>query len=348
MSTETKKVFKGKVEADVLRSFLIEVYASCGLKKAHADAVVNQTMTASLRGVDTHGVVLTERYVKAIKSGEIKREPQIKVLRRAGATELLDGDFGVGQFLATRATRDAAAGATKYGIGSCSVINMSHCAMLAYYGLMLAERKMTGLLFTNSNAGAAPLGGREKVFGTNPLCFAIPYRKFPIVFDAATTAAAGMKIALARMEGKQIPLGWALDTKGNPTTDPAQASMMLPFGGHKGYALMFMVEVYAAVLSGGQQSLGLMPRDAQGGLYVQAIDIKKIRSYKRFLDDMDRLADAIKGSAAPGGDEVYLPGEIEHITTERRLKEGIPLHTETWESFGRVAGDLNIDAPKLI
>jgi LDH2 family malate/lactate/ureidoglycolate dehydrogenase len=63
---------------------------------------------------------------------------------------------------------------------------------------------------------------------------------------------------------------------------------------------------------------------------------------------MDRLADAIKGSAAPGGDEVYLPGEIEHITTERRLKEGIPLHTETWESFGRVAGDLNIDAPKLI
>ena len=239
--------------------------------------------------------------------------------------------------------------ASKNGIGAVWVINMSHCAMLAHYGLMIAGRKMAGLLFTNSNAGAAPLGGREKVFGTNPLCYAFPHDRFHIVFDGATTAVAGMKIELARMEGKKIPLGWALDSEGNPTTDPTKASTMLPFGDHKGYALMLMVEIFSSVLSGGRLSRELKYKNSQGGLYVQAIDIKQARKYRGYVDDLERLAGLIKNSAHPdSGEKVYLPGEIEHITCEKRMREGIPVHNETWDSMSRIASEFGIEMPKLM
>jgi ureidoglycolate dehydrogenase (NAD+) len=343
-----KEYIEGLIDARTLRPFLTSCFVKAGLKKTHADAVVDQMVAASLRGVDTHGVILTERYIDAIKSGEIRTNPRIRRLKVNGATEILDGDFGAGQYVAERATRDAIAFASRNGIGSVWVVNMSHCAMLAQYGMMITERKMAALLFTNSNAAVAPVGGREKVFGTNPICFAFPNAKFPIAFDAATAASAGMKIQLARMEGKQIPIGWALDSEGRPTTDPAKASALLPFGGHKGYALMLMVEMFSSVLSGGRLSRELKYANSQGGLYVQAIDIKQNRRYKDYLEDVGRLAGMIKSSAPPAGDEkVYLPGEIEYLTSERRKREGIPVHKETWQSLSKIASGFGIELPKL-
>ena len=343
-----QEYIEGRVGSEALRSFLTRCFVKAGLKKPHADAVVDQLIAASLRGVDTHGVVLTERYIDAIGSGEIKTNPKIRRLKANNATEILDGDFGAGQYVAARATKDAIALASKNGIGSVWVVNMSHCAMLAQYGMMITEKKMAALLFTNSNAGVAPLGGRDKVFGTNPICFAFPHPLFPIAFDGATSAAAGMKIQLARMEGKQIPEGWAVDAEGNPTTDPAKVSALLPFGGHKGYALMLMVEIFSSALSGGRLSRELKFGNSQGGLYVQAIDIKRNRRYKDYIEDVGRLTEMIKASAHPGGeDKVLLPGEMEYLTSERRKRDGIPIYKETWRSLSGIAARFGIELPKI-
>ncbi|MDA4136990.1 MAG: Ldh family oxidoreductase [Thaumarchaeota archaeon] len=339
---------EGFVDAEQLRTFLTQCFTGAGLKKPHADAVVDQLVVANLRGVDTHGVILTARYINAIKSGEINTDPKIRRLKVNVASEILDGDYGAGQYVAMRATKDAIALASRNGIGSVWVVNMSHVAMLAQFGIMIADRKMAGLLFTNSNAGVAPLGGREKVFGTNPLCYSFPYAKFPIVFDGATSGAAGMKIELYRMQGKQLPEGWAVDSEGRPTTDPSNVSALLPFGGHKGYALMFMVEMFSSALSGGMLSRELKYKNSQGGLYVQAIDIKHNRSYKDYAADLDRLAGMVKASAPPGGaGKVYLPGEIEFLTSELRKTEGIPVLKETWKSLVSIASGYGIDLPKL-
>src|SRR5438309_818515 len=83
---------KGRVEEGEMRSFLTTCFVKAGLKKSHADAVADQMVNAGLRGVDTHGAVLTERYVDAIKSGEINASPRIRPLRVSGALEVLDGD----------------------------------------------------------------------------------------------------------------------------------------------------------------------------------------------------------------------------------------------------------------
>jgi ureidoglycolate dehydrogenase (NAD+) len=339
---------EGMIDAKSLRTFLSKCFASAGLQKAHADAVVDQMVSADLRGVDTHGMILLDRYVNAIKSGEINTKPKIRRLKVNGATETMDGDYGAGQYVAMRATKDAIALASKNGVGSVWAVNVSHVAMLAQYAIMIADRKMAGLLFTNSNAGVAPLGGREKVFGTNPISYSFPYSKYPIAFDGATSGAAGMKIELYRMQGKPIPEGWAVDTEGKPTTDPTKVGALLPFGGHKGYALMFMVEMFSSVVSGGLMSRELKHKNSQGGLYVQAIDIKHNRSYKEYSADLDRLVGMIKASATPGSDQkVFLPGEIEFLTSERRKTEGIPVLKENWKSLVRIGTGYGIDLPKL-
>lgn len=346
-SKSAPSYIEGYVREESLRSYLNECFVKAGLKKTQAKAVVDQMMTASLRGVDTHGAVLTERYLNAIKEGSINATPKVRKLRGRGGISVVDGDFAAGQYSAEVATKEAVSLASKHGIGAVWVVRMSHCAMLAMYGITIAKKEMAGILFTNSNAGAAPLGGTQKVFGTNPLCFSFPYRKFPIVYDGATTAAAGMKIALAAMEGKPIPLGWALDQEGRPTTDPSKVSMHLPFGGHKGYSLMFMVEMYSAVMEGGDLSRELHYRDAQGGLYVQAIDISKVRPYKGYLDHLDRLASYVKAAEKPGGEKVYLPGEIEHEKELKRMSEGIPIHKDIWTSLNRIYKDNGVPLPEI-
>jgi ureidoglycolate dehydrogenase (NAD+) len=347
MQKGTPDYIEGLVKEDALRGFLTECFIKGSLKKAHAKAVVDQMMTSSLRGIDTHGAVLTERYLNAIKDGSINTNPKVRKLRGVGGLAVIDGDFAAGQYSAEVATKEAISLASKHGIGAVWVVNMAHCAMLAMYGIMIAKKKMAGTLYTNSNAGAVPLGGTEKVFGTNPFCFSFPYRRFPIVFDGATTAAAGMKIQLAAMEHKPIPAGWAVDEEGRPTTDPNKVGALLPFGGHKGYSLMFMVEMFSAVLAGGDLSRELKYRDAQGGLYVQAIDIGKLRDSHAYSKQLDRLVSYIKASEKPGGEKVYLPGEIEYLTSERRLKEGIPLHKDIWRSLTKISKDLGVALPEL-
>ena len=99
----------------------------------------------------------------------------------------------------------------------------------------------------------APWGSASPFFSTNPLSFGVPAgEERPVVIDMATSVSARGKIILAAKNGTEIPLGWAVDEEGNDTRDPSAAlkGVLLPFGGHKGYAVAVMVEVLSGLLSG--------------------------------------------------------------------------------------------------
>ncbi len=247
-------------------AFLRAAFSRVGLTKAQVDAVVNQLLVISLRGVDTHGIALAERYIEGIKTGQINKRPRPKVVRESPSTAVIDGDRGLGAYLATTATRMAIKKAKRTGVGAVSLINLTHCGALSYYGLLVAEQKMAAIAFTNASRQAAPWGGATPVFGTNPLCFSFPYEDEPIVLDIATTTAAAMKVVFAARDKKPIPLGWALDSQGKPTADPTEAmkGAFLPFGGYKGYGLMLSSEVYS-ILGGGGVSYKGVGRYFQGG-----------------------------------------------------------------------------------
>ena len=126
--------------------------------------------------------------------------------------------------------------------------------MLAYYAEQIGKADLIAVVMAQSPEFVAPLGGRKGVFGTNPLCVAVPGpTEGPLILDMATAAITLFGAITAKANGTQLPPGVAVDSEGNPTRDPAAAlaGAFLTFGGHKGSGLSLIVELLGGVLSGG-------------------------------------------------------------------------------------------------
>src|SRR6185503_2574938 len=187
-------------------------------------------------------------------------KPKITIVREKHSVATIDGDNGLGLVVAPKANAIAMDKAEQHGSGWVSVCNTNHFGIAGYYPLQALKRDLIGWAMTNTTKLVAPLWGAERMLGTNPIAIAFPgFEEPPIVIDMATSAAAYGKIEIARRVGKPIPLGWAVDRNGAPTTDPnamIDGGAQLPLGstrdggGHKGYGLALMVDVLSAVLSG--------------------------------------------------------------------------------------------------
>ena len=166
--------------------------------------------------------------------------------------------------------------------------------------------------------------------------------------DMATSAVAAGKLGVAVARGAQIPEGWILDKDGNSTTDPAalrQGGALLPLGGpegHKGYGLSVMIEILSGVLTG--LGFGHDPSGRHNdGCFMAAVSVEAFRPLEEFKEQVTELAGYLKSSApAAGFDQVYYPGELEHLRTQRLLQEGIFVEEATWERLGSLADEYGL------
>jgi LDH2 family malate/lactate/ureidoglycolate dehydrogenase len=339
-----------KVSVDELRRFASECFVKCGVVKGDADIVADHLVLANLRGVDSHGVIRIPVYIEGIKKGYVRPFSESRVIREDVAVALIDGGGGLGIPIATRATDIAIRKCKSVGLAAVGVRNLGHVGMLAYYTLKIAKNDLIGLAVANGPALVAPWGGAEPVFGTNPISIAFPTPSKPIVIDMATSAMASFKILLAALKGEKIAEGVALTRDGKPTTDPKEAKILLPFGGHKGYSIALTIEIASGILVGGLLSKNIINHGStQGGFLVLAIDPAMFREYNEYLKDIDTLIKIIKScKPAQGFNEVLLPGEIEDRTYEERLRSGIPIDINTWKMLTEVAKELGIELPATL
>ncbi|MEW6408520.1 MAG: Ldh family oxidoreductase, partial [Nitrospirota bacterium] len=213
-----------------------------------------------------------------------------------------------------------------------------------YYTEIMAKKGMIGICMTNTEPGMAPYGAAEKILGTNPLSIAVPTRDHPMILDMSTSVVARGKIVLAMEKGGGIPEGWAINKDGEITTDPIEAleGALLPFGGAKGSGLAIMVDILTGALSGSSVGKGVkgtfdMEHEGTKGDLFLAIDPANFGDYECFLDKVEDLKNQIKqAKKAKGVDEIFLPGEVEYLTRERKLKEGIPLREELIEELKKL------------
>jgi len=336
--------------AQDLQEFTKRAFTKVGVKEAHAEIVAHHLVQANLRGVDSHGVARILYYIEGIRSGEVNISPKIRTVVDKKATALVDGDFALGQVVGKYATELAIKKAAEFGIGVVGVRRTSHVGMLAYYGMMIAERKMIGQVFTNSPPFMAAWGGKKPVFGTNPVCMTFPRGgRGPVVLDMATSESAAFKIMSAASRGESIPEGWALDKRGNPTRDPGEAleGALLPFGGYKGYGLAVAVELLSSVLMGAEWSTKVkVAYYTEGGQYVQALDVSHFRPFEEYLRDLEEVLRNIKTSGrGEAKDEIYLPGEKEAIISAERSIRGIPIDDNLKKELTKVSEELSIPLP---
>lgn len=334
-----------------LQRFCEKIFMRAGVPKAWAENVAEHLVLANLRGVDSHGVIRVPYYITGIRKGWIRSEVRIETLKETPITALIDGGGGLGIVVAAKATEIVIDKAKKNGVALVGARNLGHVGMLAYYTQRIADEALIGFACTNAPAAVAPWGGRERVFGTNPISLGFPVGEGkPIIIDMATSALAGFKILVMKLQNKKLPLGSALDKEGRVTTDPAEAlrGVLLPFGKYKGYSLSLIVEILSSALVGGPTSKEVIPHaSTQGGFLAAALDPSVFRAYDEYDVDMKKIIKAVT-SCPPmeGVQRVLLPGEIEERTFQKRRKEGIPIDGETWEKLRKVAEELKVDLPK--
>lgn len=326
------------------RALCLEAFTSLDLPRDQAEVCADAIMFATMRGLDSHGIIsILPGIANRIARGEIDRSAPIEVTREGPTTAVLKGNGAAGPVIGARAMRLAIQKAKTFGVGIVSAYNCDHFGAASYYSALAAREGLIGLALCNAGPAVAPFGGKTAVHGTNPISYAIPRAEGPIILDIATSAAAHGQVFKAQRRGQAIPLGWAVDAEGRPTTDAAAAikGALLPFGGHKGYGMGILVDVLTGALAGSTVARAVQhagdPKVRGQSFYLQAIDVEQFVTREVFAERIEQLAREVHETPpAEGFSEVLLPGDLERRQEELRAREGIPLYEEDWQAI--VAG----------
>ena len=264
-----------------VHALALAILRAHGVAEPHAQAIADTVTAAERDQCTSHGLFRIPGYIKSVRSGKVAIDAVPTVHELAPAVVQVNAHNGFAP-LALNIGRPALIDkARQQGIAALAVINCYHFAALWPEVEALAEQDLVAFAFVNAMSYVAPAGGREPLYGTNPMAFAWPRAdQPPLVFDQASSASARGEIMLHQRDGRSIPQGWAIDAQGRPTTDPsaALAGAQLTFGGYKGAAIALMVELLAGALIGDVFSFEASERDNKdggppvGGEFMIAID----------------------------------------------------------------------------
>ncbi len=236
-----------------LRQLVVNALKRHNTSEENAAAVARALVTAEADGLAGHGLSRLPSYCAQAASGKVDGHAVPVATRVADAAIRIDARHGFAFGALVLAVEELCRLTPKTGIAVAAVTHSHHCGAAGYHVEALARAGLVGLLFANTPRAIAPWGGKTGVFGTNPIAFAAPRKeKDPLVIDLSLSKVARGKIMVAKQRQESIPEGWALDSEGRPTTDPeaALSGTMLPMGNAKGAALVLMVEILAAALTG--------------------------------------------------------------------------------------------------
>jgi uncharacterized oxidoreductase len=211
---------------------------------------------------------------------------------------------------------------------------------------------MMGLALCNSGAVVAPFGGTGRALGTNPFAWAAPGAPYgPLVLDFSTAGVAEGKLRVAGAEGLEVTPGLIVDSRGQPTTRPADffaGGALLPFGGHKGSGMSIMIELLGGLLTG----MGTAPTtDYAGGngTVLVAMSIAAFTDPEAYRGEAERFCtQLVAAGAGPSGGSVLLPGELEARTRRERDARGIPVGQGVLDLIYAITDPLGVSRPEQV
>ncbi len=335
-----------------LEAFVASLFAAAGGPADLAQAVAASLVRADLCGHESHGVMRAGRYIERIMDGTLRAEARPTVRQRRGANAVVDGHWGFGQIAAQFGTQLAIELCREYGQAGVSLYQTSHIGRLGDYAETLAGAGLVGLLMAGGGrpgGSVAPYGSRERLLGTNPLAMAVPTPPgVPcLVLDFATSAIPEGQVAVALANQRPVRAGSLIDEQGRPTTD-AQAfyagGALLPFGGHKGSALAFFIEILATTLASSAPAASSEYRPGNPTLLI-AWSVENFVSRETYDRLVGELLQRTHASApAEGHADVLLPGEIEARTAAERRRNGVPISAGGWAELSALGTKLGVAA----
>jgi LDH2 family malate/lactate/ureidoglycolate dehydrogenase len=329
-------------QVDELHPLCVALMEAAGAPPQDAAIIADHCMASLLSGEKFHGMELGTQYIPLVERGVIKPGAEIVTVKETPTTLMIDGGFNFGHVVSHEVMGRLVEKAKTSFVAAASIRNQTHVGCLIDYTSMAAAEGMVALMMTDGAWGPkfmAPYGGRERRLGINPWSMSLPSDTGGNVgFDMTSGTTSLTKVKRALDEGRPIPEGWILDRDGRPTTNPADfwdGGSMLPMGGtqaHKGYALTFIIEVLADVLSG-MEFKADMSRDwpVIDGCFMAVFNVEAFRPLAEFKKDLGEMLDYVTSSAvAEGHERVYYPGQRSKLNRERQQVEGVDIPEDIW------------------
>jgi len=300
----------------------------------------------SMDGVYSHGMNRFPRYIRTIQSGMC--DTSVLAIEKTGgfgALETWDAKDGIGPLMARQAAARAAELAKAHGIGCVALKNNSHWLRAGRYALEMAQKGLCAICFTNTCQNLAPWGSMTTAIGNNPIAMAIPRSEGPLLMDMAVSQYAYGKMEVMAKQGKVLDVPCGYNKEGKETCDPREivdGGVMTPMAMWKGNALSVMLDLMAAMLSGGKTclDLGCDPAKERGMSQVFiAIHPAAVNDMEEIEDRMNKTLDFLHSlETLEGMPGVRAPGESLKSVRERHMQEGIPVAGDTWEEIRSLAG----------
>ncbi|HWV74961.1 MAG TPA: Ldh family oxidoreductase [Pseudosphingobacterium sp.] len=348
-----------------LRHFTEQIFLAIGCSEEHAVLAADVLIKADMRGIDSHGVARLSGYVRLWQKGRLNAKPLMRIVHETPTTATVDGDQGLGLVVAPYAMKIAIEKAETYGSGWVAVRNSNHFGIAGYHALMAVEKDMIGYAMTNASPLVTPTFSKERMLGTNPICYAFPAGEHPpVVIDMATSAAANGKLEIAQRQGLSVPEGWVQTSSGVSSTNPdelKQGGSLLPLGSdrmhgsHKGYGLSATVDILSAVLSGANYGpwvppfvsyLDPAPNPVGLGIghFLGAMRADGFRPIADFKQHMDNWIRRFKNAEPIDKiQSVIIPGEPELTAEKQRRTNGIPIIEDVWNDLNTLAEQLKVN-----
>jgi len=327
---------KVNVSLDEIESVAKQAMVKHGAADWVAAEVAKAIRKAEATGNLICGLYYLESYCKQLVTGRVKGDVEPVVSLPKAASVKVDAGFGFAQAAFARGLVKAVEVVKDTGTCSLAVCHAHTCTSLGYFTEQIAQAGFLGIGFTNASAVVSPPGGNKAVIGTNPIAMSVPAKNGGVAFqfDQSTSAVALGKITMASAADEAIPLGWAVDENGEPTTDPKAAlkGSLVSTGGYKGYGFGLMAEVLAAAVTGSVNSLDVkglkVPEGAPHNLgqFYFIVDPESI-SGDAFWERLATLSDAVGEQQG-----ARLPGANRQLPTEVSLGEDIWVLTQSLAS----------------
>ena len=346
---------------ETLNKFCNDVFVKFGFNKEDSKIISDVLLLSDLYGIESHGMQRMVRYHKGIEKGLIDVNAKWDIVFETPVSCVIDANFGMGQVVGHFAMEKAIQKAKESGIAVVTVRNSNHYGIAGYYSKMACKEGLIGISMTNSEAIMVPTNCRLAMLGSNPLAIAMPAEPVDFFFDASTTVVTRGKLEVYNKKGQELPKGWALNAKGQDSSDSTDVLKnilakngggILPLGGssellggHKGYGYGMLVEIFTSIISMGRTSNVINTEGKSGtchGFIVINPDIFGDRQAikEKLSGFLQELREAPKAEGSP---RIYTHGEKEIEATEKMLKDGIPVNENTLVELKDVCDYLNIE-----
>jgi len=351
-----------QIDTEKVRLFCEALFQAYGFSPDESKTISGVLLRADLYGIESHGVQRLVRYHDEITSGQVDVRAKTSIVHETGISAVIDANKAMGQITSVNAMNLAIQKARNSGCGMVTVRNSNHYGIASYYTEMAAGQDLMGICMTNTEAICVPTFGSQAMTGTNALALAMPADPVVFSYDASTTVVPRGTLEVYRKNGMPLPDHWALDADGKPCTDAGividniiaksggginpLGGMGTANGGHKGYGLSIIVDLFSAVISGGLTSNYVNRKPGVNGIchYFMAIDYGIFGDKTSIRAGMSKFLQELRDSKkAEGQSRIYTHGEKEAEMMKKRISTQIPVNEKTFEELKVIAGKLKVD-----